>query len=79
MAFLNLSAVTLKLTAGITFRLIHLIHVPTILIFFSLTWLGVFPVEIDLSRQPPGVYSLEINATDIFNFSDMNVISYTSK
>ena len=77
---LNSSAATLELTTGsflgvIVIELIQHYNYSNIF----LPWLGVFPVDIDLSHQPPGVYSLEINATDIFNFSDTRVISYTSK
>ena len=39
---------------------------------------GTFPVHINLTRNPPGVYSLEITATDVFNLTDKNIISYTS-
>ena len=77
---LNSSAATLKLTTGLFLGVIviELIQHHNYSNIF-LPWLGVFPVDIDLSRQPPGVYSLEINATDIFNFSGTSVISYTSK
>lgn len=43
-----------------------------------LNWLGAFPIDVDLTHQLPGVYSLEIIAIDIFNLSDRSVISYTS-
>ena len=39
---------------------------------------GTFPVHINLTHNPPGVYSLEITATDVFNLTDKNIISYTS-
>ena len=78
MVFLKLWPVTLKMTTGLTFSWIDTSY--TCINYTNIfTWLGIFPVEIDLSRQPPGVYSLEINATDVFNFNDTKVISYTSK
>ena len=40
--------------------------------------IGTFPVHINLTRNPPGVYSLEITATDVFNLTDKNIISYRS-
>ena len=45
---------------------------------FLVTWIGAFPIDIDLTRRPPGVYTLEITATDVFSLSDRNIISYTS-
>lgn len=56
-----------------------LIHFSNFGFFMSLNTVGVFPVDIDLTNHPPGVYSLEITAIDIFNLSDRHVISYTSK
>ena len=40
--------------------------------------IGTFPVHINLTRNVPGVYSLEITATDVFNLTDRNIITYTS-